>query len=104
MRRVRIHAAAADEAVEAAAWYEKERPGLGAEFQRAIDAALDLLEAEVVPLAVVAGVAGTQGAKRLFLRRFPYAVIVRESAEEILVVAFAHSSRRPGYWRGRLTG
>lgn len=41
MRRVRIHAAAADEAAEAAAWYEKERPGLGADFQRAADAALD---------------------------------------------------------------
>jgi hypothetical protein len=102
MRHVRIHAAAADEAVEAAAWYEKERPGLGAEFQRAIDAALDLLEAEVVPLAVVPGVAGTQGAKRLFLRRFPYALIVRESAEDVLVVAFAHTAKRPGYWRNRL--
>ena len=43
MRRVRIHAAAVDEAVEAAAWYEKERPGLGAEFQQAIDGALDHL-------------------------------------------------------------
>jgi plasmid stabilization system protein ParE len=102
MRRVRIHAAAADEAVEAAAWYEKERPGLGADFQRAVDAALDLLEVEVVPLAAVPGVAGTRGARRLFLRRFPYAVIVRESSEEIVVVAFAHTARRPGYWRNRL--
>jgi hypothetical protein len=49
MRRVRIHAAAAEEAAEAAAWYEKERPGLGADFQRALDAALDLLEEEIVP-------------------------------------------------------
>jgi hypothetical protein len=40
--------------------------------------------------------------KRLLLRRFPYAVIVRESAEEILVIAFAHTARRPGYWRRRL--
>ena len=44
MRPLRIHIAAAEDAVEAAAWYEKERPGLGAEFERAIDAALDLLE------------------------------------------------------------
>ena len=39
MRVLRIHAAAADEAAEAAAWYEKERPGLGADFEHAIDAA-----------------------------------------------------------------
>jgi len=34
MRRLRIHAEAADEAAEAAAWYEKERPGLGEDFIR----------------------------------------------------------------------
>ena len=34
MRALRIHAAAAEEAVEAAAWYEKERSGLGVEFER----------------------------------------------------------------------
>lgn len=101
MRRVRIHTAAAEEAAEAAAWYEKERPGLGADFERAVDAALDLLEAEIVPLATVPGVAGKRGAKRLLLRRFPYAVIVRESGTEVVVIAFAHTSRRPGYWRRR---
>ena len=36
MRVVRIHAAAPEEAAEAAAWYEKERPGLGADFEHAI--------------------------------------------------------------------
>jgi hypothetical protein len=40
--------------------------------------------------------------KRLFLRRFPYAVIVRERPTEIVVVAFAHFAKRPGYWRGRI--
>jgi len=102
MRQVRIHAAAAEEVVEAAAWYEKERPGLGADFERAVDAALDLLEEEIVPLVSIAGTAGTRSVKRLLLRRFPYAVIVRESAGEIVVIAFAHTARRPGYWRERL--
>ena len=50
MRRVRIHAAAGEEAAEAAAWYERERSGLGVEFEQAVDAALDLLEEEIVPL------------------------------------------------------
>ena len=104
MRRVRLHEAAAEEAVEAAAWYEKERPGLGEDFERAVDAALDLLEEEIVPLVPVPGPAGTLGVKRLLLRRFPYAVIVRESAGEVVVIAFAHTARRPGYWRARLKG
>ena len=102
MRRLRIHPDAANEAAEAAAWYEKERPGLGEDFARAVDAALDLLEEEVVPLVTLPGAAGARGAKRILLRRFPYAVIVRESDEEIVVIAFAHTARRPGYWRRRL--
>ena len=61
MRVLRIHAAAAEEAAEAAAWYEKERPGLGADFERAIDAALDLLEQDNVPLTPAPGVAGARG-------------------------------------------
>ncbi len=40
MRALRIHEAATDKAAEAAAWYEKERPGLGTEFEHAVDAAL----------------------------------------------------------------
>jgi hypothetical protein len=51
VRTLRIHAAAIEEAAEAAAWYEAQRPGLGADFQQAVDAALDLLEAEAVPLS-----------------------------------------------------
>ena len=102
MRRVRILDAAANEATEAAAWYELQCPGLGAEFSLAIDAALDLLEEQVVPLSPATGVAGQRGAKRLILRRFPYDIVVRERVDEIIVVAVAHQSRRPGYWKKRL--
>ena len=101
MRRLRIHAAAAEEAAEAAAWYENERPGLGAEFEHATDAALDLLEQEIIPLVSVPGMAGARGVKRLMLRRFPYSVVVLERDDAIIVIAFAHRARRPGYWRNR---
>ncbi|MGV0034175.1 MAG: hypothetical protein ACNYPE_04150 [Candidatus Azotimanducaceae bacterium WSBS_2022_MAG_OTU7] len=47
MRTVQILEAAAEEAIEAAKWYEKERPGLGHEFFYAIDAALDLIVDEM---------------------------------------------------------
>lgn len=102
MRRVRILDEAAEEAIEAAAWYEQQRAGLGREFDRAVNAAIDLLEDEIVPLTKMPGSAGERGAKRIMLRRFPYDIVVREYSEEILVVAVAHQSRRPGYWRNRL--
>ena len=101
MRRVWILEEAAEEAVEAAAWYEQERPGLGIEFDHAVNAALDLLEDEIIPLTNLPGTAGDRGAKRLVLRRFPYDIVVQESSLEIIVVAIAHHSRRPGYWRNR---
>ena len=99
MRRVRILEQAAVEAIEAAAWYESERPGLGREFDHAVNAAIDLLEDEIVPLTNLPSAAG---AKRLLLKRFPYDIVVLELPEEIIVVAVAHQSRRPGYWRDRL--
>ncbi|MEN8260611.1 MAG: hypothetical protein ABFS02_08505 [Pseudomonadota bacterium] len=102
MRRVRILEKAAEEAIEAAAWYEEERPGLGIEFAHAVNSAIDLLEEEIVPLSNMPGAAGARGAKRLILKRFPYDIVVREFSDEIFVVAVAHQSRRPGYWRNRL--
>ena len=76
-------------------------PDLAREFEHAVDAALDLLEDELVPLVFLPGTAGERGTKRLVLKRFPYDVVVQERDGEILVVAFAHHSRRPGYWRDR---
>jgi plasmid stabilization system protein ParE len=41
------------------------------------------------------------GKRRFPLRRFPYSVIYAIVGEEIRILAVAHHSRRPGYWRGR---
>jgi len=101
MRVVHVHQAAADEAVEAAAWYELQQPGLGSEFDAAIQAALDLIEQEIVPLTPMPGTAGTRGAMRLVLKRFPYDIVVFDYESKTLVLAIAHHSRRPGYWRSR---
>lgn len=103
MPKIRVLEAAADEAVEAAARYEIQQPGLGMDFERAVEAALDLLEEEFVPLVSMPGAAGTRGAKRIILKRFPYDVVVSERDGEFLVIAIAHHSRRPGYWRDRLS-
>ena len=86
MRRVRILAEAAEEAIEAAAWYESQQRGLGTDFGRAIDAALDLLEDEVIPLTVMPGRGRHQPLKRLMLRRFPFDVVVLERDDEFVVI------------------
>ncbi len=43
-----------------------------------------------------------RGSTRRFpLRRFPYSIIYQLRPDEIRVIALAHQSRSPGYWRGR---
>jgi toxin ParE2 len=40
--------------------------------------------------------------RRCRLRRFPYGLIYHADESGVLVVAVAHSHRRPEYWRDRL--
>ncbi len=41
------------------------------------------------------------GKRRYLMKHFPYSIIYTVSGEEIRILAVAHHSRRPGYWRGR---
>ncbi|MCH8490911.1 MAG: hypothetical protein LAT81_13420 [Oceanicaulis sp.] len=101
MRTVRILEEASQEAIEAAAWYEFEQPGLGAEFFAAVDAAIDIIEENLIPLSPLPEDADDTGARRLILERFPYDAVAIELPEEAVVIAVAHHSRKPGYWRKR---
>lgn len=42
------------------------------------------------------------GTRRVVLQGFRYQLIYRVADEEAWIVAFAHHSRRPGYWRDRI--
>jgi plasmid stabilization system protein ParE len=35
------------------------------------------------------------------LRNYPYFLVYRDEADGVLIVAVAHTARRPGYWKGR---
>jgi len=101
VRTVRILEEASQEAIEAAAWYDYEQPGLGAEFFAAVDAGIDVIEENVIPLSPLPEETGDTHAKRLILERFPYDIVAIELPEETVVIAIAHHSRKPGYWLGR---
>ncbi|MBI5333854.1 MAG: type II toxin-antitoxin system RelE/ParE family toxin [Burkholderiales bacterium] len=47
------------------------------------------------------GAAWRGGIRRLPLRRFPYSIVYVLRADEVRVLALAHQSRKPGFWRGR---
>jgi toxin ParE1/3/4 len=102
VRPVWILQEAAEEVAAATNWYDRERPGLGTEFSDAVEAAIDLIEEDILPLSPMPGKSGTKGAKRLILKRFPYDIVVIERTIEVVVIAVAHHSRKPGYWRERI--
>ncbi len=82
---------------EAAAFYEARRPGLGAVFTREIEAAIEMiLEAPDRWRCV------EQDVRRCLAHTFPYGILYTVEDGFILIIAVAHSSREPGYWRHRL--
>ena len=102
MRTIHVLSVAADEAEAATEWYERERPGLGRDFELAVDAALDLLACDPIPASAMPGQSGLRGVRRIILKRFPYDVVFFENDDQVWVIAFAHHSRRPAFWQGRL--
>ena len=95
-----IHADAEDEIERAASRYERERPGLGADFIEAFATAYAALRRG--PIVGTAQQVGRHVVRRGYLARFPFAVVVAELEDTMLIVAVAHLRRHPTYWRRRL--
>jgi hypothetical protein len=62
---------------------------------------MDQLEAGTLAGSSMPGPMGRHGVRRLVLRRFPYSIVFIPRDSAITILAFAHHSRRPGYWRSR---
>jgi plasmid stabilization system protein ParE len=100
--RVRFHSAARAEAEAAARWYEEREPRLGADLVTEVERAVDEVaeSPETWPRCPE-----DSRARRLVLSRFPFSVIyVVTSERQVVIVAVAHTKRRPGYWSERLPG
>ena len=84
------------EMLRAAQWYDQRVPGLGSELLDEIRTGL--LAIRDFPLAqpII-----DPPFRRALVDRFPYALIYRIEAEDIVIVAVANLKRRPGYWRRR---
>lgn len=101
-RPIRIGESAAAELAEAVRWYEARRPGLGGDFQDAIVAVFDRIRQQPDSGSRLRG-PSTVALRRLLVPRFSFQVIYYTRDEKIAVVAVAHTSRRPDYWRRRLS-
>ena len=95
---IRVAAAASAELEEAVRWYENQRSGLGSEFHAEVVRTLSLI-AEYPESGTSAF--GDAALRRVLVKRFPYQVIYRSNERGLLILAFAHLRRRPGFWKGR---
>jgi plasmid stabilization system protein ParE len=93
--RVRWHPGARGEADAAAAFYQRQRAGLGRRF-------LDSLDDAVARASTRPGICPTlaPGIRRCRLKTFPYALVFR-CEREIQILAVMHIRRAPNYWRNR---
>lgn len=99
---LRIDPEAEEEIAAGIDWYERQRPGLGGEFLDAISASLRSLADPGPECTPARGVPPDLGVKRKLVERFPYVILFIEFETTIRVIAVAHGTRRPGYWRQRI--
>lgn len=90
------------DAIEAAIWYDDRQPLLGTDFLAVVQQAFQSIQSSSRSLSKLETYNGPHDVRRLLLKRFPYAVIVLVRPTETIVVAVAHTHRRPLYWLDRL--
>lgn len=78
-------------------WYAAERPGVDIDFTEAVYLAVQ--HATEFPDH---GSPDLYGTRKMVLQRFPYDVSYIQRGEGVYIIAVAHHSRKPGYWRRRL--
>ncbi len=97
-----FHVEAMSDLVESAQWYESERVGLGVELRAAARTAVSEIEDWPHLAPVFPGWNEEPVIRMKAVKRFPYHVLYYRTATEVRIVAFAHDSRSPGYWRHRI--
>lgn len=98
MKPFQLSAPASAELTEAVRWYEQRRPGLGAELFDAIVQTINLIRGYP---EIGAQCSGRFRSRHMRVHSFPYRVVYRVRDRDIYVVAIAHNSRRPNYWKHR---
>lgn len=83
--------------LEAYAWYEGRRAGLGEEFLSCVEACVESIRRTPEMHSVV-----HEHYRRGLVRRFPYALFYEYAEGTVTVYGVFHTSRDPEKWRQRL--
>lgn len=100
--RLPFEADAADELEAIASWYERQRPGYGALFVSELRVCVERAAQFPKSGMRVSDLDPARDARRFAVNRFPYSVVTAIISGRRAVIAVAHTSRQPSYWRDRL--
>ncbi len=99
--RITVSESAAAELYATVEWYEAKRDGLGIDFRDSIDETIENIRQYAdrgTPLLAIV----SRTVRRHLVPKFPYQVIYYVDGTDLVVIAIAHTSRRPHYWQTRL--
>jgi len=91
-----FHPEAELELYEAAAFYEAALSGLGRDFTDEVERVVNILLEHPELGAKV-----DKNLRHFVLRRFPFSVVYAATGQVVYIVAIAHGSREPEYWKTR---
>ena len=97
MPRLTVRPEAELDALDAGAWYEGERTGLGTEFLAELRATFSRIEEGPQRFPVV-----IREVRRAILRRFPFGVFFIIESDGAIVLAITHLRRQPSVWQRRV--
>ena len=93
---VKFQPDAETDVADAAAWYENQRKGLGAEFLDEILSTCDVLSESPELFPVV-----HRNTRRAVIKKFPFGIYYRTEHDLVSIIAVMHGSRSPQNWKDR---
>jgi plasmid stabilization system protein ParE len=95
--RIEFHPEALQEYDEAAHYYFQKQPGLDIRFIICIENAIQLILEDPSRWRPF-----DDDIRRCFTRVFPFGILYTIEPDFVLIVAVAHCSREPNYWKHRI--
>ena len=92
-----FHPEALEEYEAAARYYSQQQPGLDLHFIRCVEDAVHAIAKDPLRWRCF-----DEDVRRCLTRVFPYGVWYTVEPDFVLIVAVAHCSRKPGYWKHRI--
>lgn len=98
------HPEAREEFLDAVDYYDRQRAGLGSELIERFDLAVKEIEEAPEAWPMVPDWDSQPVVRSHRVQTFRYRVVYYVRDDKVIIVAYAHTSREPGYWRHRVQG